>query len=63
MDNHGHVLHQPLVIQAEDDVDAIRKARQLVDGVDVEVWKDDRLVKKIRGSNPSHPTDPPRSDR
>jgi hypothetical protein len=47
MDATGHISTPPLVIRCADDQEAIRQARQYLDGTAVEVWQDRKLVAKL----------------
>jgi hypothetical protein len=40
----GHVAGPPIAADLPDDPDAIQKARQLLDGRDVEIWEGARIV-------------------
>jgi hypothetical protein len=51
---NGHVQGEPLLEHAATDMAAIAKARQLVDGVDIEIWEGPRLVAYVV---PETPTD------
>jgi hypothetical protein len=44
IEQSGHIAHAPIDCQADNDADAVRKARQLQDGKDIEVWKGTRVV-------------------
>jgi hypothetical protein len=47
----GHFIgYEPLVCQ--DDAEAIEKTKCLVNGYDVEVWQQARMVAKLVASNP-----------
>jgi hypothetical protein len=48
VDRDGHVDRPPEVIVYPDDESAIEHARRLVDGHDVEVWQEARLVIRIK---------------
>lgn len=43
MDDQGHIL-KPVELHCEDDEEAKEKARQLVDGHDVELWQLGRKI-------------------
>jgi hypothetical protein len=47
VDNTGHVSGPPEVIDEDTNESACEKARQLVDGHDVELWLEDRLVMRF----------------
>jgi hypothetical protein len=49
VDGAGHIGHLPLTFESGDDDAAIERARQYVDGCDVDVWHHDRLVARIEG--------------
>jgi hypothetical protein len=44
----GHFAGPAQVIECTDDEEAAQKARQFVDGHDIEVWEKDRLVALLR---------------
>ena len=46
MDPQGHISRPPEVIECADDKEAADKARQLIDGLDIEVWDQGRLIVK-----------------
>jgi hypothetical protein len=46
VDREGHISRPPEVIDCADDEEAAEKAKQFVDGQDVEVWDHDRLIVK-----------------
>jgi hypothetical protein len=50
IDKSGHVLGPPRHITCDDDEDAVRKARPLMDGYDIEVWQGARVVAQIRST-------------
>lgn len=45
---HGHVSGPAVLIIAADDEDAMKRAEQLRDGHDLEVWDETRLVGKLK---------------
>ena len=52
VDHDGHFIGiEPLT--CADDAEAIEKARQLVDGHDVELWRDGRLVIRLNHEPPT----------
>ena len=40
----GHRIQPPTVAMCETDIDAIKAARQLLDGHDIEIWEGTRIV-------------------
>jgi predicted dinucleotide-binding enzyme len=44
IDRAGHVSRPPQIVECADDQEAAQKAKQLVDGQDVEVWDGPRFV-------------------
>jgi hypothetical protein len=44
----GRIDQPPQVIEASDDDKAVEKARALLNGRDVELWQDERLVMCLR---------------
>ena len=44
----GQVLGPAQVIECADDAEALREAHQLLNGPDLEVWDDARLVHRLR---------------
>lgn len=51
---NGHVHGGPVVAHADTDMAAVAKARQLVDGVDIEIWEGPRLVAYVTPDEPRH---------
>jgi hypothetical protein len=47
VDGVGHISRPPNEFFSDDDAAAIKQARQLVDGCDVELWDHDRIVALI----------------
>ena len=47
IDGTDHISRPPEIIDCEDDETATATARKFVDGHDVELWLDDRLVVRI----------------
>lgn len=43
----GRIYQPPQIIKCADDQDATEKARQFIDGKDVQVWQMSRLVAKF----------------
>jgi len=46
--DQGHMKRPEQIIESADDYEAIKKAQQAVDGHDVELWDDRRLVVRLR---------------
>ncbi len=46
----GHVVGSSQIVHCEDDKEAVRHAKQLADGYDIEVWDEARCVIRIEGS-------------
>jgi hypothetical protein len=46
VDREGHISRPPKVIECANDQEAAEKARQFVDGQDIEVWDHDRIIVK-----------------
>ena len=44
LDEGAHVVKPPIDIECANDHEASKKAQQLVDGHDTELWQDDRLI-------------------
>jgi hypothetical protein len=44
----NHIKGAPVVIYEDSDDEAIKQARHLTDGYDIELWDADRLVTRIR---------------
>jgi hypothetical protein len=53
LDSCGHVDRPPDRFNCEDDEAAIARAKQLVDGRDVELWQLDRLVVRFESPHPN----------
>ncbi|MBV9956087.1 MAG: hypothetical protein JOZ70_12650 [Pseudolabrys sp.] len=47
LNRERHVIGPPTLIEADTDEYAIHRARQLLDGKDIEVWQLQRLVARI----------------
>jgi hypothetical protein len=47
VDAEGHVLGPPYIVQFGDDDEAVRQARQYVDGKPVEVWLDAKRLARL----------------
>ena len=47
VDEERHIHSFPVEIMCDTDEQAIQQARQYVDGLAVEVWQRDRLVKRL----------------
>jgi hypothetical protein len=48
----GHVASPPAVVECADD-DAVKAhAQALLDGADIEVWQEKRLVVRLKGTQP-----------
>ena len=48
LDDGAHISRPPIILECADDDEAARKARQYIDGKDIEVWRGDYLVTKFR---------------
>jgi hypothetical protein len=59
MDEQGHI-RRALEFVCDDDAEAIQRAEQHVDGLDLELWQRDRVVAKLPGQ-PKQPTSPTRA--
>ncbi len=46
-DAQKHINRPPAVIKCDDDQQAIREAERMVDGQDVELWQQARLVVRL----------------
>lgn len=46
IDSDGH-FHSALPLECTDDSEAVEKAKQLVDGHDVELWQRDRKIARL----------------
>ena len=47
----NHIVGPPDTVSFDTDDEAIQHARQLVDGVDIEVWDGARLVSRIKSED------------
>jgi hypothetical protein len=45
----GHIDSPPATLDFDDDLDAVRHAKKLIDGVDLEVWQGRRRVAVLKG--------------
>jgi len=48
----GHV-HKRVDLRCSDESEAIERAKQLVDGHDIELWQLDRLIRSVKHTSPS----------
>jgi hypothetical protein len=48
----GHVVNPPVIVMAETDHEAVERAKQLVDGLDIEVWDGRRFIGSIKSPDP-----------
>jgi hypothetical protein len=48
----GHV-HKRVDLRCSDESEAIERAKQLLDGHDVELWQLDRLIRSVKHTSPS----------
>jgi len=48
----GHV-HKRVDLRCSDESEAIERAKQLLDGHDVELWQLDRLIRSVKHMSPS----------
>ena len=48
----GHV-HKRVDLRCSDESEAIVRAKQLVDGHDIELWQLDRLIRSVKHMSPS----------
>jgi hypothetical protein len=46
LNDEGHIDGPPHVKECADDQEAAEKARQFIDGQDIEVWQEQRVVAK-----------------
>ena len=46
--DQGHIKRPEQIIECDDEYEAIKKAQQVVDGHDVELWDGHRLVVRLR---------------
>ncbi len=49
----GHTAGVPAILSCDTDQEAIEKANQLLDGLDVELWQGARVVAKIPAASGS----------
>lgn len=47
LDAEAHISRPPEVIEAANDEEAAQKARQFIDGKDIEVWREEYLVANL----------------
>ena len=47
VDADGHIYQPPQPLKCADDQEAIEKARQYIDGKDIQVWEKNRLVARF----------------
>lgn len=47
LEQGGHIADPPLIMECADDGDAIRQARQYLDGKDLEVWQEARFIARL----------------
>lgn len=58
-DEHGHI-RRALEFVCDDDAEAIQRAEQHVDSLDMELWQRDRVVAKLPGQH-KRPASPARA--
>lgn len=46
LDPEGHIFQPPVIIHCATDEEAAEKARQYIDGKDIQVWEQARLIAK-----------------
>lgn len=44
LNEHGHIVEPPHIVEADSDAQAFEKARRLIDGHDLEAWQGARRV-------------------
>ena len=44
LDENAHISKPPVILECADDEEAQTKARQFIDGKDLELWRGDSLV-------------------
>lgn len=47
VDRDRHITARPQIIECGDDQEAIQKAKQFIDGRDVELWEKARLIARF----------------
>jgi hypothetical protein len=47
IEEDGRIAHLPIVITCATDEEAIERARDCVDGLAVELWRRDRLIRRF----------------
>jgi hypothetical protein len=47
LDDNGHIVAPAIIISAHDDDDAVRQASAMASCFDVEVWHNQRLIKRL----------------
>jgi hypothetical protein len=47
IDADGRIYQAPQILECADDREATERARQYIDGKDIQVWERDRLVAKF----------------
>jgi hypothetical protein len=55
----GHIHTMPRPIEAQNDADAIKQAKQFLDGADLELWCTDRRVITLKSRDGSISQGPP----
>ena len=51
LDQDNHITGVPKVLACDSDEDAVERAKQIVDGHDVEVWQGSRLITVIKSKD------------
>jgi hypothetical protein len=51
LDKAGHITGPPNIVECADDQEATQKAKQFVDGHDVEVWDGPRFVVSVNSKD------------
>jgi hypothetical protein len=49
IDKQGHISGPPTVVDCTDDDEVLKRAQLTINGADVEIWQDARLVVRLPG--------------
>lgn len=51
VNRENHITQAPEILTSDSDEDAVERAKQIVDGHDVEVWQGSRLITVIKSKD------------
>ena len=48
LDGRNNIAGPPEIVTCEDDQETVQRAKQLIDGYDLEVWQGARVVRRLK---------------